>query len=136
MLENVYWACGFVLAALLFWRFGVPRLKSFDRQNVARIRQQEQDKQDANAHIRHALRVADEQVEPVQEIKVGAATHYLFEAQVFATRAEADEMRARRVGSVARRFYEDLPSALAGAPERSRMSARERASQRWKKTVH
>jgi hypothetical protein len=80
--------------------------------------------------------VANEQVEEVQEIKVGAATHYLFEAEVYATRDEAEEMRASRVGVVARRFYEELPAALAGAAERGRMSARERASQRWKQTVH
>jgi hypothetical protein len=45
-------------------------------------------------------------------------------------------MRARRVGVVARRFYDELPAALAGATERGRMSARERASQRWKRTIH
>jgi hypothetical protein len=34
-------------------------LKRFDDSNVARIAQQERDKADANAHIRHALDVAD-----------------------------------------------------------------------------
>ena len=135
-MTNVYWACAFVLACIAFYRFGLPWLKRFDQANVARIAQQERDKADANAHIRHALDVAGEQVEGVQEIKIGAATHYLFEAQVYATRAEAEEMRAERVGVVARRFYEELPAALAGAAERGRMSARERASQRWKRTVH
>ena len=68
-----------------------------------------------NAHIRHALDVAEEQVEEMQEIRVGDAIHYLFEAEVFASRDEAEEMRARRIGVVARRFYEELPAALAGA---------------------
>lgn len=135
-MTNVYWACAFVLACIAFYKFALPWLKRFDQSNVARIAQQERDKADSTAHIRHALDVAGEQVEEVQEIKVGAATHYLFEAQVFATREEAEEMRAQRVGTVARRFYEDLPAALAGAAERGRMSARERASARWKKTVH
>jgi hypothetical protein len=135
-MTGVYWACAFVLVCIAFYRFGLPWLKRFDAANVARIAQQERDKADANAHIRHALDVAGEQVEEVQEIKVGTATHYLFEAQVYVTRDEAEEMRAQRVGVVARRFYEDLPAALAGAAERGRMSARERASQRWKKTVH
>ena len=95
------------------------------------------DKSDPNAHIRHALDVASEQVEEVQEIQVGAVTHYLFEAQTFASRDEAEEMRARRVGTVARRFYEELPAALMGRSEpRSNLSARERASQRWKRTIH
>ena len=135
-MTDVYWACAFVLVCIAFYRFGLPWLKRFDAANVARIAQQDRDKADANAHIRHALDVAGEQVEEVQEIKVGAATHYLFEAEVYATREEAEEMRAGRVGVVARRFYDDLPAALAGAAERGRMSARERASQRWKKTVH
>src|SRR6478752_4712379 len=111
MLTDVLWACAFVLACIGFYRFGLPLLKRFDQANVARIAQQDRDKADANAHIRHALDVANEQVEDIQEIKVGPATHYLFETQVFATRAEAEEMRAERVSTMARRFYEDLPAA-------------------------
>jgi hypothetical protein len=136
-MENVLWACAFVLACIGFYRYGLPWLKRFDAANVARIAQQERDKSDTNAHIRHALDIADQQVEEVQEIKSGNSTHYLFEAEVFATREEAEEMRARRVGVIARRFYEDLPSALMGRGEpRSNLSARERASQRWKRTIH
>jgi hypothetical protein len=135
-MTNVLWACAFVLACIGFYRFGLPWFKRFDAANVARIEQQARDKSDANAHFRHALDVADEQVEQIQEIKVGPATHYLFEAQVFTTRDEAEEMRAQRVGVVARRFYDELPAALAGATERNRMTARERASQRWKRTIH
>lgn len=135
-MTNVLWACAFVLACIGFYRFGLPWLKRFDAANVARIAQQERDKADSNAHFRHALDVADQQVEEVQEIKTGDVTRYLFEAQIFASREEAEEMRAQRVGVVARRFYEELPAALAGATERGRMSARERASSRWKRTVH
>jgi len=135
-MTNVYWACAFVLACIGFYRFGLPWLKRFDEANVARIAQQERDKADTNAHFRHALDVANEQVEEVQEIKTGEVTRYLFEAQIFASREEAEEIRAQRVGVVARRFYEELPAALAGASERGRMSARERASSRWKRTVH
>jgi hypothetical protein len=133
---NVLWACAFVLACIGFYRFGLPWLKRFDQANVARIAQQDRDKADGNAHFRHAMEVAGEQVEEVQEIKTGDVTRYLFEARVFATRTEAEDMRAQRVGVVARRFYDELPAALAGAPERGRMSARERASTRWKRTVH
>jgi hypothetical protein len=137
LVENMLWMSGFILACLLLYRFGLPRLKRFDENNVARIEQQARDKSDPNAHIRHALDVASEQVEEVQEIQVGAVTHYLFEAQTFASRDEAEEMRARRVGTVARRFYEELPAALMGRSEpRSNLSARERASQRWKRTIH
>jgi hypothetical protein len=135
-MTDVFWTCGFLLAAIVFYRFGLPWLKRFDAANVARIEREARDKADAHAHIRHALEVAEQQVEEVQEIRTGDVIHYLFEAQAFATRDEAEEMRARRIGSVARRFYEELPAALAGAAERGRMSARERASQRWKRTVH
>jgi len=136
MMENMLWACAFVLACIGFYRFALPALKRFDQANVARIEREARDKADGNAHIRHALEVADEQVEEIQQVKTGDVTHYLFEAQVFLTRDEAEEMRARRVGVVARRFYEELPAALAGASERGRMSARERASSRWKRTIH
>ncbi len=136
-MENVLWACAFVLVCITFYRFGLPALKRFDQANVARIAREQRDKAEPNAHIRHALEVADEQVEEIQEVTVGVATHYLFEAEVYASREEAEEMRARRVGVVARRFYEELPAALMARGEpRSNLSARERASQRWKRTIH
>lgn len=136
-MENVLWACLFVGVCLAFYKFALPRLKRFDAANVARIAQQERDRADGNAHFRHALDVANEQVEEVQEVQVGLATHYLFEAEAYASRDEAEEMRARRVAVVARRFYEELPAALMARGEpRSNLSARERAAQRWKRTIH
>jgi hypothetical protein len=135
-MTNVLWACAFVLACIGFYRYALPWLRRFDDANVARIAQQERDKSDANAHIRHALDIADQQVEEVQEVKVGSLSHFLFEAEIFATREEAEEMRARRVGSVARRFYEELPAALMGRETPQNLSARERAGARWKRTIH
>ena len=55
MLENIFWASGFVLVCILIYRFGLPVLKRFDAENVARIARQEQEKADPSAHIRHAL---------------------------------------------------------------------------------
>jgi hypothetical protein len=136
-MHDVYAMAGLILAGLLIYRYGVPRFRRFDDENVKRIIQQEQDKKDPTAHIRHALDVAAEQVEEVQEITTGSITHYLFEAQVFATREEAEEMRAQRIGVVARRFYQELPAALMSRGEpRSTLTARERAAQRWKRTIH
>src|SRR3569833_209502 len=97
-MDNVYAMAAVIVAGMLFWRYVVPRFQRFDAENIQRIVRQEQDKRDPTAHIRHALDVAAEQVEEVQEVKVGIATHYLFEAQVFATRQEAEEMRAERIG--------------------------------------
>ena len=136
-MTNVYWACAFVAACIAFYKLVLPRLQKFDQENVERIAQQARDKNDTNAHFRHALDVADQQVEEVQTVTVGVVTHYLFEAQAFATREEAEDMRARRVGVVARRFYEELPAALMARSEpRQNLSARERASARWKRTIH
>lgn len=136
-MTNVYLACAFVLACIIFYRFGLPWFRQFDARNIERIAREHRDKSDANAHIRHAIEVAEEQVEEIQEVKVGNVTHFLFEAEVFATRDAAEEMRARRIGVVARRFYQELPAALMSRGEpRSNLSARERASARWKRTIH
>ena len=115
-----------------FALFGLPALRRFDAENVARIARQEQDKDDPNAHIRHALETAEEQVEPVTEIKTGDRVQYLFEAQIFSDRDAAEEARANRIGVIARRFYAELPQALAGRETRAPLSARERAAQRWR----
>ena len=131
-MENVYWAAAFVLACIAIYRFGLPVLRRFDAENVARISRQEQEKEDPSAHIRHALEVAEEQVEPVTEIKTGDMVQYLFEAQIFTDRDDAEEARANRIGVIAKRFYAELPQALAGRETRAPLSARERAAQRWR----
>jgi hypothetical protein len=133
MLENVFWACGFVLLCILAYRFALPALKRFDDENVARIERQARDKQDPSAHIRHALETAEEQVEPVTEVRTGDSVQFLFETQLFSTRDEAEETRALRIGTIARRFYAELPQALAGRESREPLSARERASRRWRR---
>ncbi len=127
------WACLFVAVCLGFYKFALPALRQFNEENVRRIAQQENDKADPEAHIRHAMAAAEEQVEDIQEIRTGAAAQYLFETEIYFTREEAEEARAERVGVIARRFYQELPAALAGAKTRGRMSARERASQKWKR---
>jgi hypothetical protein len=136
-MTSVYEMAALILIGLLLYRYGVPLLRRFDAENVRRIVQQEQDKKDPTAHIRHALDIAAEQVEEVQEIRTGIVTHYLFEAEAYASREEAEEMRARRIGVVARRFYEELPAALMSKGEpRSNLTARERAARAWKRTIH
>jgi len=131
MLENVLWASAFVLICILFYRFGLPVMRRFDAENVERIVRQEREKSDPAAHIRHALETAEEQVEPVTEIKVGDVVQYLFETQIYLDRDDAEEARAQRIGAIARRFYAELPQAMAGREARSPLSARERASRRW-----
>jgi len=131
-MENVCWAAAFILACIALYKFGLPVLRRFDAENVARISRQEQEKEDPSAHIRHALEVAEEQVEPVTEVKTGDTVQYLFEAQIFTDRDDAEEARANRIGVIAKRFYAELPQALAGRETRAPLSARERATQRWR----
>jgi hypothetical protein len=131
MLENMLWASGFILACILFYRFALPVLRRFDAKNVERIVRQEQEKSDPTAHIRHALETAEEQVEPVTEIKVGDVVQYLFETKIYLDRDDAQAARAERIGAIARRFYTELPQAMAGRGTRAPLSARERAARRW-----
>jgi hypothetical protein len=145
MMENLLWAAAAILVLLGVVHFKdrfFGGLKRFDAENVARIARQQQELRDPKAHFRHTMEMADEQVEAVEEITLPDSRtgqpikHFLFEAQVFASREEAEQMRMERVGVVARRFYQELPQALAerGAP-RSKLSARERAAQRWRRTI-
>lgn len=131
MLENMLWASAFILACILFYRFALPVLRRFDVENVERIVRQEREKSDPTAHIRHALETAEEQVEPVTEIKVGDVVQYLFETKIYLDRDDAEAARAERIGAIARQFYAELPRAMAGQGKRSPLSARERASRRW-----
>jgi len=111
-----------LLAAIILLRFW-PRilawLRRFDAANVARIRQEQTDRNDQLAHFRHTLGTAEEQVEDVSEITeldtrtASSVTRYVFEGERFATRWEAEKARAQKIGDIARGFYRELPAALA-----------------------
>ncbi len=111
----------FVLgASLLYWlgpKF-VAAFKRFDDENRARIEGELQDRRDRSAHVRHTLAVAGEQVEEILEIaesdpRTGTpTTRYVFEGERYATRDEAEKVRAEKIGDIARGFYQDLPRAL------------------------
>jgi hypothetical protein len=112
----------FLLAAIILLRFW-PRilawLRQFDAANVARIRQEQVDRSDQLAHFRHTIGTAEEQVEDVSEITeldprtASSVTRYVFEGERFATRWEAEKVRAQKIGDIARGFYRELPAALA-----------------------
>ena len=111
-----------LLAAIILLRFW-PRilawLRQFDAANVARIQQEQTDRNDQLAHFRHTLGTAEEQVEDVSEITeldprtASSVTRYVFEGERFATRWEAEKARAQKIGDIARGFYRELPAALA-----------------------
>jgi hypothetical protein len=120
-MSDLYWTAAFIVAALLVYRFReiwLGALKRFDERNVARLEQEQRDKADPVAHFRHTLSVAGEQVEDVQEIvepdeRTGdPVTRYLFGAEKFATREDAEEARNIVVVAKARIFYRHLPTAL------------------------
>jgi hypothetical protein len=111
-----------ILVALLIYRFRgriLGALHRFDDRVAARRSEEMRDRQDGNAHYKHTLRLAEEQVEEVQPITVPdertaqPVTRYLFEGEQFATREEAGEVRAGKIRDIARGFYMELPRALA-----------------------
>jgi hypothetical protein len=111
-----------LLAAIIllrFWPRVLARLRRFDAANVARIRQEQADRADQLAHFRHTIGTAEEQVEDVSEVTeldprtASPVTRYVFEGERFATRWEAEKVRAQKIGDIARGFYRELPAALA-----------------------
>jgi len=110
-----------VAAAAFYWlgpKF-VAAFKRFDEENRSRIEDERRDRGDGAAHVRHTLKVAEEQVEEIVEFaesdpRTGTpATRYAFEGEIFASRAEAERARAIKIGEIARGFYRELPAALA-----------------------
>lgn len=111
-----------VVAGILLYRFHRPILavfQRFDAGNRARIAEEERERNDALAHFRHTLRLADEQTEAVSEVTVSdprtamAVTRYVFEGERFASRREAEHAREEKVRAKARAFYMELPTALS-----------------------
>ncbi len=94
-------------------------LVAFDLKNRAKAEQEQRDRRDPVAHIRHTFAVADEQVEEIGELTLWdvsagkPVTRYLFEGRRYASRDEAEVARARKVGGKARAFYTELPAALS-----------------------
>ncbi|MBV9044582.1 MAG: hypothetical protein JO348_01265 [Alphaproteobacteria bacterium] len=94
-------------------------LKRFDARNVQRIAEQERQRRDPLAHFRETIKTAEEQVEDVSEIMVTderlgtPATRYLFEGRQYASRIEAENVRAEKIRSIAHNYYIELPHALA-----------------------
>jgi hypothetical protein len=121
-MSRLYATAAVLLVAIVLLRFW-PRilawLRQFDANNIARIRQEQMDRNDQLAHFRHTLGTAEEQVEDVSEITeldprtASSVTRYIFEGERFATRWEAEKVRAQKIGDIARGFYRELPAALA-----------------------
>jgi hypothetical protein len=124
MLRDLLTTVALLMAGLVLYRFRVPILAAlarFDARNVARRREEMDDRRDQLAHYKHTLRLAEEQVEEIEEFATQDArtgetvTRYLFEGENFASRDEAEAMRQRAIVAKARNFYVELPIALAQA---------------------
>ena len=121
-MKSLYEVSALVFIGLLIYGFRVPildRLRRFDQRNIARQRQEMEDRRDRLAHYKHTLQLAQEQVEEIGEIKVtdertgGPVTRYLFEGETFAARDDAEAARNEKIVAKAREFYMELPAALA-----------------------
>jgi hypothetical protein len=111
-----------IIAGLIAYRYQhivLDALRRFDARNVKRIADQERERNDPVAHFKHTLATAEEQVETVSEITVSdprtamPVTRYVFEGEQFATRTEAERVRAEKIRAIARGYYMDLPIALS-----------------------
>ena len=130
-MTRLFVTAAFLLAAIIIVRLW-PRIsqaaKRFDADNVERIRQEHVDRRDQLAHFRHTLGRSEEQVEDVFEIEeldprtATAVTRYVFEGERFATRMEAEKVRAQKIGDIARGFYRELPAALAARRSDDRLN--------------
>jgi len=119
---DLYSTAAVIFVAILLYHFRgiwLSALKRFDARNVARLEEERREKSDPVAHFRHTLKIAGEEVEEVQEIvepdeRTGdPVTRYIFGAEKFATRDEAEEARNIVVVAKARIYYRHLPAQLA-----------------------
>jgi hypothetical protein len=122
LLRDLLTTSAFIAVMLVIYRFRrdiVAAFVRFDQRNVKRIEDEQRDRTDPIAHFRHTLKVAEEQVEEVSEITVPderlgtPVTRFVFEGEQFATRFDAERVRAEKIRSIARGFYVELPTALA-----------------------
>lgn len=106
-----------VIAGILIPRIRTA-LQRFDTENRQRIARDHADRRDKNAHFRHTVEIAEEQVDDITEVqgtdpRTGTpVTHYLFEGDSFTSRDAAEQARTRRVYEIAKGFYVELPKAL------------------------
>ena len=122
MLRDLLTTSAFIAVMLVIFRYRheiAAAFMRFDQRNVKRIEDEQRDRTDPIAHFRHTLKVAEEQVEDVGEIVVSDSrlgtdvTRYVFEGEQFATRFDAERVRAEKIRAIARGFYVELPTALA-----------------------
>ena len=122
MLRDLLTTSALIAVMLVIYRFRHDiwaAFVRFDQRNVKRIEDEQRDRGDPIAHFHHTLKVAEEQVEEVSEVAVvderlgTPVTRYVFEGEQFASRFDAERVRAEKIRAIARGFYVELPRALA-----------------------
>jgi hypothetical protein len=122
MMHGLFITTGLVLAAILVYGFRRPIIAAFERfdaRNAARKLEEARDRHDRLAHYKHTLRLAEEQVDTIEEIasvdeRAGApAQRFVFAGETFASRDEAETARNKAIIAKAREFYVELPAALS-----------------------
>ncbi len=130
-MNGLYSTAAVILLAIVAYHFRghwLSALKRFDARNRERLEEEQRDRHDPMAHYKHTLRVAGEEVEEVQEIvepdeRTGdPVTRYIFGAEKFATRDEAEEARNIVIVAKARIFYRHLPAALAARRDKDKLN--------------
>ena len=122
MMHGIFITAGLVLAAILAYGFRRPviaALERFDARNAARKIEEARDRQDRHAHYKHTLRLAEEQVDSIEEITAAdertglPVQRFLFAGEAFGSRGDAEAARNEAVVARAREFYVELPAALS-----------------------
>jgi hypothetical protein len=130
MLSDLVTVTFVILAAILLsspWT--IARFRRFDANNRARILAERSDRGDVQAHFRHTLKLAEEQVEEVSSVTVSdprtgtPVQLWLFEGERFLNEEDARVAREARMRDIARGFYVDLPRALAQRKEDDRLAS-------------
>lgn len=120
-MNGLYTTALFVLAGVIAYRFHRPilaLLARFDARNTERKIAELRDRQDRNAHYKHTIELAEEQVDVVTETtmmdkRTGEnVSRFLFAGEMFMTREEAEAARQEAILIKAREFYVELPTAL------------------------
>lgn len=120
-MNGLFSTAGLVLAAIVVYRFHRPILAAlarFDARNIERKIGEIRDRQDRQAHYKHTLQLAEEQVDIIREKTVPdertgePVSRFLFAGEVFATREDAEAARQEAIIAKAREFYVELPAAL------------------------
>ena len=131
MLSEIVKTVIVLIAALVLYRFRAPivrALKGFDQSNREKHQEERRDRSDRLAHFRHTLQRAAEQVEEISVIEVTdprtgiGVPRFIFEAEQFASREDAEQAREKKIRRIATDYYLELPHALSRRKQKDELN--------------